>query len=59
MDEITLNFGNKAQNTTRKETVEELDRVQGKNKRIVNLLKATVDHPEGIIQDTLGARSAL
>lgn len=53
LDEITLKFGNKAKNTTRKEAVEELERVQGKNKHIVNLLKATVDHPEGIIQDTL------
>ncbi|HDR6319023.1 TPA: Tn3 family transposase [Bacillus thuringiensis] len=53
LDEITLKFGNKAKNTTRKEAVEELERVQGKNKHIVNLLKATVDHPEGVIQDTL------
>ncbi|THG92330.1 transposase [Alkalihalobacillus alcalophilus ATCC 27647 = CGMCC 1.3604] len=53
LDEITLKFGNKAKNTTRKEAVKELERVQGKNKHIVNLLKATVDHPEGVIQDTL------
>jgi TnpA family transposase len=53
LDEITLKFGNKAKNKTRKEVVEELERVQGKNKHIVNLLKATVDHPEGVIQDTL------
>lgn len=53
LDEITLKIGNKAKNTTRKEAVEELERVQGKNKHIVNLLKATVDHPEGIIQDTI------
>lgn len=53
LDEITLKFGNKAKNTTRKEAVEELERVQGKNKYIVNLLKASVDHPEGVIQDTL------
>lgn len=53
LDEITLKFGNKAKNTTRKEAVEELERVQGKNKHIVNLLKATVDHPEGVIQNTL------
>lgn len=53
LDEITLKFGNKAKNTTRKEAVKELERIQGKNKHIVNLLKATVDHPEGVIQDTL------
>ncbi len=53
MDEITLKFGNKAKHTTRKEAVKELERVQGKNKHIVNLLKATMDHPEGVIQDTL------
>lgn len=53
LDEITLKFGNKAKNTTRKEAVEELERVQGKNKHIINLLKATVNHPDGIIQDTL------
>ncbi len=52
-DEITLKIRNKAKNTTRKEAVEELERVKGKNKHIVNLLKATVDHPEGVIQDTL------
>ena len=51
--EITHKFGNKAKNTTRKETIEELERVKGKNKHIVNLLKAIVDHPEGVIQDTL------
>jgi len=33
--------------------VAELEKVQGKNKHILNLLKATVDHPDGIIQDTL------
>jgi hypothetical protein len=53
LDEITLELGNKAKNATRKEAVEELERIQGKNKHIVNLLKATVDHPEGVIQDTL------
>jgi TnpA family transposase len=53
LDEITLKFGNKAKNTTRNETVAELEKVQGKNKHILNLLKATVDHPDGIIQDTL------
>ncbi|MED2578201.1 Tn3 family transposase, partial [Bacillus thuringiensis] len=53
LDEITLKFGNKAKNTTRNETVAELEKVQGKNKHILNLLKATVDHPNGIIQDTL------
>ncbi len=53
LDEITLKFGNKAKNTTRKEAVEELERVQGKIQHIVNLLKAMVDHPDGIIQDTL------
>lgn len=53
LDEITLKFGNKAKNTTRKEAVKELERIQGKNKHIVNLLKATVDHPEGVIQDPL------
>ncbi|MRA64090.1 hypothetical protein GH818_28380, partial [Bacillus thuringiensis] len=53
LDEITLKFGNKAKNTTRNETVAELEKVQGKNKHIINILKATVDHPNGIIQDTL------
>lgn len=53
LDEITHKFGNKAKNTTRKEAVEELERVKGKNKHIVNLLEAAVDHPEGVIQDTL------
>ncbi|MBG9640242.1 hypothetical protein P9047_08830 [Bacillus thuringiensis] len=53
MDEITLNFGNKAKNTTRDETVAELEKVQGKNKHIINLLKATVDYTNGIIQNTL------
>jgi len=53
LDEITLKVGNKAKNTTRKEAIKELERVQGKNKHIINLLKATVDHPEGIIQDTI------
>ncbi len=53
LDEITHKFGNKAKNTTRKETVEELKKVQGKNKHILNLLKATLDHPDGVIQDTL------
>lgn len=51
--EITHKFGNKAKNTTRKETIEELERVKGKNKHIVNLLEAAVDHPDGVIQDTL------
>ncbi len=27
--------------------------MQGKNKHILNLLQATIDHPDGIIQDTL------
>ncbi|KIL73923.1 Tn3 family transposase [Bacillus badius] len=53
LDEITLKIRNKAKNTTRKEAVEEFERVKGKNKHIINLLKATVDHPEGVIQDTL------
>ncbi len=53
LDEITLKIRNKAKNTTRKEAVEELERVKGKNKHIINLLKATVDYPEGVIQDTL------
>ncbi|GLB61944.1 hypothetical protein NCCP133_40730 [Cytobacillus sp. NCCP-133] len=53
LDEITLKIKNRAKNTTRKEAVEELERVKGKNKHIVNLLKATVDHPEGVIQETL------
>lgn len=53
LDEITHKFGNKAKNTTRKGTVEELEKVQGKNKHILNLLKATLDHPDGVIQDTL------
>jgi hypothetical protein len=51
--EITHKFGNKAKNTTRKETIEELERVKGKNKHIVNLLEAAIDHPYGVIEDTL------
>jgi len=51
--EITHKFGNKAKNSTRKETIEELERVKGKNKHIVNLLEAVVDHPDGVIEDTL------
>ncbi|HHL0974068.1 TPA: hypothetical protein ACQUHP_005783 [Bacillus cereus] len=46
-------FKNRAKNTTRKEAIAELKRVKEKNKHIINLLKATVEHPEGIIQDTL------
>ncbi|MED3330298.1 Tn3 family transposase [Bacillus thuringiensis] len=53
LDEITHKFENKAKNTTRKEAVAELEKVQGKNKYILNLLQATIDHPDGIIQDTL------
>lgn len=53
LDEIILKVGNKAKNSTRNEAVAELEKVQGKNKYILNLLKATVDHPDGIIQDTL------
>ncbi|NDI36290.1 Tn3 family transposase [Chengkuizengella sediminis] len=53
LDDITHKFGNKAKNTTRKEAIEELERVKGKNKHIVNLLEAAVDYPDGIIQDTL------
>ncbi|WP_422424952.1 Tn3 family transposase [Bacillus sp. PSXD-155] len=53
LDEIILKVGNKAKNSTRNEAVAELEKVQGKNKHILNLLKATVDHPDGIIQDTL------
>ncbi|MCR8936877.1 Tn3 family transposase [Brevibacillus laterosporus] len=51
--EITHKFGNKAKNTTRKETIEELERVKGKNRHVVNLLEAAVDHPDGVIKDTL------
>lgn len=51
LDEITLKIGNKAKNITRKEAVEELEKDQKKYKHIVNLLKATVDHLEGVIQD--------
>lgn len=53
LDEITLKIKNRAKNTTRKEAIVELELVKGKNKHIINLLKATVEHPEGIIQDTL------
>ncbi|WP_439823224.1 Tn3 family transposase [Bacillus cereus] len=53
LDEITLKIKNRAKNTTRKEAIAELERVKGKNKHIISLLKATVEHPEGIIQDTL------
>jgi TnpA family transposase len=53
LDEITHKLGNKAAKTTRKEAMEELERVKGKNKHIINLLEAAVDHPDGVIQDTL------
>ncbi|GAB6425650.1 TPA: Tn3 family transposase [Bacillus nitratireducens] len=53
LDEITHKLGNKATKTTRKEAIEELERVKGKNKHIINLLEAAVDHPDGVIQDTL------
>jgi hypothetical protein len=39
--------------TTRKEAMKELERVKGKNKHIINLLEAAVNHPDGVIQDTL------
>ncbi|EJQ92773.1 Tn3 family transposase (plasmid) [Bacillus mycoides] len=53
LDEITHKLGNKAMKTTRKEAMEELERVKGKNKHIINLLEAAVDHPDGVIQNTL------
>ena len=53
LDEITHKLGNKATKTTRKEAIEELERVKGKNKHIINLLEAAVNHPDGVIQDTL------
>lgn len=45
LNEIMLKFGNKA--------VVELEKVLGKNKHIINLLKANVYYRNGIIQDTL------
>ncbi|KAB2500247.1 hypothetical protein F8156_21260 [Bacillus cereus] len=53
LNEIMLKFGNKAKNTTRNKTVVELEKVPGKNKHIINLLKATVYYRSWMIQDTL------
>lgn len=53
LNEIMLKFGNKAKNTTRNKAVVELEKVLGKNKHIINLLKANVYYRNGIIQDTL------
>lgn len=53
LDELTHKFGNKAKNTTHAEVIEEYQRVEGKNKHIISILEAAVDHPEGVIQDTL------
>lgn len=53
LDEMTHKFGNRAKNKTRTEVIEELQRVQGKNKYIINLLEATVENPNGVIQDIL------
>ncbi|WP_305927772.1 Tn3 family transposase [Bacillus mycoides] len=53
LDEMTHKFGNRAKNKTHTEVIEELQRVQGKNKYIINLLEATVENPNGVIQDIL------
>lgn len=53
IDEITRKVGNKAENKTKIEVVKELQKVEGKNKHILDLLEATVNHPEGVIQDIL------
>lgn len=53
LDEMTHKFGNRAKNKTHTEVIEELKRVQGKNKYIINLLEATVENPNGVIQDIL------
>ncbi|MCC3688775.1 hypothetical protein LLR47_26725 [Bacillus cereus] len=53
LDEMTHKFGNRAKNKTRTEVIEELQRVQGKNKYIINLLEATVENPNGVIQDII------
>ncbi|MED3069659.1 Tn3 family transposase [Bacillus thuringiensis] len=53
LDEITHKFGNRAETATKTEIIKELQKVDGKNKHIINLLEAVVHQPEGIIQDTL------
>jgi hypothetical protein len=53
LEEITHKIGKKAENTTKAEVIQELQKVEGKNKHIINLLEATVNHPDGVIQETL------
>lgn len=53
LDEMTHKFGNRAKNKTHTEVIEELQRVQGKNKYIIHLLEATVENPNGVIQDII------
>jgi TnpA family transposase/(2Fe-2S) ferredoxin len=53
IDEVTRKLGNKAENKIKTEVVKDLQKVEGKNKHIIDLLEAAITHPEGVIQDTL------
>lgn len=53
LEEIIHKFGKKAEKKTKAEVIKELEKVEGKNKHILNLLEATVDCPDGVIQETL------
>lgn len=51
--DITHKIGKRAIKQTDKEIIEEMKKVQGKNKYIINLLEAMIDHPDGIISEIL------
>lgn len=53
IDEVTRKLGNKAENKIKIEVVKDLQKVEGKNKHIIDLLEAAITHPEGVIQDIL------
>ncbi|MXQ55349.1 hypothetical protein [Shimazuella alba] len=53
IDEVTRKLGNKAENKIKIEVVKDLQKVEGKNKHIIDLPEATITHPEGVIQDIL------
>ncbi len=53
IDEVTRKLGNKAENKIKIEVVKDLQKVEGKNKHIIDLLEAAITNPEGVIQDTL------
>ncbi|WP_406911560.1 DUF4158 domain-containing protein [Bacillus sp. 179-I 2A5 NHS] len=51
--DITHKIGKRATKQTDKEIIEEMKKVQGKNKYIINLLEAMIEHPDGIINEIL------